>query len=108
MCCSKCNCCEGRAMKLCPVSLGIAIGIVSFFAVLIWSLWIMQYGMPSTLAAMNYPVPTLGTSFVHALLGLLKGFLCGFFIALLYDLIACCKCWRKCDKTIPPSSPDKI
>lgn len=99
---------DGTVMKLCPVSLGIAIGIVSFFAVLIWSLWVILYGMPPTLAAMHVPIPTVGMAFVHALLALVKGFLFGFFVGLIYDLIVCCKCCRKRDETVPPSSPNKI
>lgn len=88
-----------KCQKLCPVSLGLAIGIVSFFAVLIWSLWVMKYGMPPMLAAMHIPVPTLSSGFGHALLALLKGFIFGFFVALFYDLIACCIACITCKKT---------
>src|SRR5258708_938994 len=80
----------GKIAKLCPLSFGLAVGGVSFLAVLIWTLWIMTYGMPPMMIAMHMPVPTLSMGFVHALLALLKGFLFGFFVALFYDLIACC------------------
>lgn len=83
--------------KLCPVSFGLAVGIVAFFAVFIWSLWVISYGMPPMLVAMHVPAPTLGIAFVHALLALLKGFIFGFFVALFYDLIAKCISCKKCD-----------
>lgn len=84
-----------RCMKLCPVSFGLALGIVSFFAVLIWSLWVMSYGLPPMLEALHMPIPTLGSGFAHALLALLKGFIFGFFVALLYDLISHCMTCKK-------------
>src|SRR5690348_12071641 len=87
----------GGAKKLCPVSFGLALGIVSFFAVLLWTLWVINYGMPPMMVAMHLPVPTMGKGFEHALLVLIKGFLFGFFVALVYDLFACCfaRCCRK-------------
>jgi uncharacterized membrane protein YdjX (TVP38/TMEM64 family) len=85
---SKCGS-DGNVMKLCPVSLGLAIGIVSFFTVLIWTLWVMSNGMPAMMVAMHVPVPTLGRGVLHALLALVKGFLFGFFVAFVYDLFAC-------------------
>jgi chromate transport protein ChrA len=93
-------CCKGddkggKAKMLCPVSLGLAIGIVGFFAVLIWNLWVMHYGMPSVMVAMHVPMPTLRGGFEHALLVLLKGFLFGFFVALLYDFFASCCAGKK-------------
>ena len=89
MMCNKCG--YGRRPgKLCPLSFGLAVGIVSFFAVLIWTLWVMSYGMPPMMAALHIAAPTLSGGFVHALLALVKGFLFGFFVALFYDLIACC------------------
>lgn len=87
-------------MKLCPVSLGLAVGIVSFFAALIWTFYVMIYGLPPMMVAMHVPVPTLGRGFVHALFVLIKGFLFGFFVALFYDWIASCiyNCCKKSDK----------
>lgn len=89
MLCPKCGQ-NGSSMKLCPVSFGLAIGIVSFVAVFIWTLYVMNYGMPAMMTAMHLPEPTLGKGFMHALLALFKGFLFGFFVALLYDIFACC------------------
>ena len=94
---SKCGDCCSTSKKLCPVSFGLAIGLVSFFAMLIWSLWIMTHGVPPMMADM--PAPTLGSGFAHAILALIKGFIFGFFVALFYDLFACCfrkKSGEKC------------
>jgi hypothetical protein len=108
MMCAKCDN-GGKLKKLCPISLGLAVGIVSFFAVLTWTLWVMMYGLPPMMVAMQVPVPTLGGGAIHALLALLKGFIFGFFVALLYDLISCClmcvKSGRKCgcDNSSPES-----
>lgn len=96
------SCCKwGKSAMLCPFSLGLAVGLVAFFAVLFWSLWVMQYGVPPAMASHMPSVPSLSESFVRALGALLKGFLFGFFVALFYDLIGCClkKCCSKskCD-----------
>lgn len=90
---------EGKLKKLCPVSLGLAVGLVGFFAVLLWSLWVVIYGFTPAVMAMHLPITTLSQGFVVALLALLKGFLFGFFVALLYDVISCCvKCKKSCEK----------
>lgn len=90
-----------RCAKICPISFGLAVGIVSFFAVLIWTLWVINHGMTPMMMAMHIPAPTLSLGFSHALLALLKGFIFGFFVALFYDLIACgiacLRCKGKCD-----------
>jgi len=80
---------DGKVAKICPVSLGLAIGIVCFFAVMVWTVWVMSYGMPPLMIAMHIPAPTLARGFIHALLALVKGFIFGFFVALLYDVISC-------------------
>ncbi len=108
-------CCKGngggKAKKLCPVSFGLAVGMVAFFAVLIWTFWVMSYGMPPMMVAMHIATPTLSGGFVHALLALLKGFLFGFFIALFYDLFSCCmpgkKCGEKCGCGCCSTEPKK-
>ena len=107
MICAKCDN-GGRSKKLCPVSFGLAVGVVSFFAVLIWSLWTMTHGLPPMMIALHVPVPTLSGGFEHALLALFKGFLFGFFVALLYDLFACCFARKKADGSCEcGSSPSK-
>ncbi len=99
----------GRSKKLCPVSFGLSLGVVSFFAVLIWSLWVISYGMPPMIADLHMPIPTLGSSLVHALLAFFKGFIFGFFIALFYDLFACCFARKSCGSTCKEcgSTPSK-
>ena len=82
--------------KVCPLSLGLAVATVSFFAVLIWTLYAIYYGLPPVMVEMHDPTPTLSGGFVHALLAFVKGFLFGFFIALLYDFYSCCFGRKKC------------
>lgn len=90
-----------NSARLCPISFGLAIGVASFFAVLIWMLYIMSYGLPqTTMIAMHMPMPTLSMGFIHALFALVKGFVFGFVVALLYNAFSCC-CRKKCE-TIEP------
>jgi hypothetical protein len=106
MCGGKC----GGKGKLCPVSLGLAVGITAALAVFIWMSWMVYYGVPPTMASV-ITAPTIGGAFIHALWALLKGFLFGFFVALFYDFISCCckgPCCKKgecscgCCTTTPP------
>lgn len=93
---------SGKTMKLCPLSFGLAVGFVSFFAVVAWTAWVLTYGMPSMMVAMHMPPPTIHSGFMHALWAFLRGFLFGFFIALFYDLILgafCCLRSSKCDES---------
>jgi len=95
MSCGNCDC---RNMRLCPFSFGLAIGIVAGLAMFFWSLWVMKYGIPPMMAAKMVVVPvTFMGAVVHSLLCLLKGFLFGFFVALLYDWISSC-CKARCCK----------
>jgi hypothetical protein len=84
----KCGC--GKKKGLCPISLGLALGITSGLAIFLWSIWVMYYGMPTMMADFHMPIPTWSTSVMHALLGLVKGFVFGVVLALFYDLFACC------------------
>ena len=95
MSCGKC----GKGKALCPVSLGLALGIVSGLAVFIWSLWILHYGVPPAMAGRMMVAPTLMGGVIHALWALLKGFLFGFFLALFYDFFACCMKSMCCKKS---------
>src|SRR5262245_24544778 len=81
----KCSC-----KKLCPVSFGLAIGITFGLAVLIWSIWVIWFGPTTMMTQYHVAVPTFGHGVILALWALLKGFIFGFFVALFYDLIACC------------------
>lgn len=96
MSCGKCGCgCGKKGKGLCPVSLGLALGITSALAVLIGSIWIMYYGMPAIMVANHIPMPTWSSSLLFTLIMLVKGFIFGFVLALFYDLFACC-CKSKC------------
>lgn len=93
------KCDGGKAKKICPVSFGLAVGVVSFFAVFFATLWAMHYGLTPMQTAMHFPDPTLQGGLVDALLALIKGFVFGFFVALFYDIFACCMaCCRKSDE----------
>ena len=80
---------HGRS-KLCPVSLGLAIGLTCGLAMFIWALWVMYYGPTPMMAEYHLPTPTYKDAGWLFLGGLLKGFVFGFFVALFYDLITCC------------------
>src|SRR3990167_5487243 len=95
MSCDKCG--SGKAKGLCPVSLGLALGLTSGLAVLIWSLWVMFYGMPPAMAA-AMPELTWSGSALHALMAFVKGFVFGFVVAAIYDFCICC-CKMKCCKS---------
>lgn len=87
--------CRFKSYKLCPVSFGLAVGIVCFFCLLLWSCWVMIFGMSPTMMAWHIPFPTVGMAFAYAIFGFIKGFIFGFFVALFYDLISCCKCFKR-------------
>jgi len=82
----------GKGHKLCPISLGLAIGLVSGLAMFIWALWLMYFGASPMMAEYNLPVPTFKAALILLLAGFAKGFLFGFFVALFYD---CIICWCK-------------
>lgn len=83
-------CGKGRFKSpLCPLSLGIAIGVTSALAVLVWTVWVITQGMPPSMAAANIPMPTFETGAVHAFWALIKGFVFGFVVAFIYDLCLC-------------------
>ncbi len=92
-----CGNCDSKNMRLCPFSFGLAIGIVAFLAMFFWSLWVMKYGVPPSMAEHMVVPATFTAALVQSLLCLLKGFLFGFFVALLYDWISCC-CRARCCK----------
>jgi hypothetical protein len=83
--------------KLCPVSLGLAIGIVCGVGFFVWVLWVNYYGPSAWMLAAHLPVPTVEEGSIRALWALVKGFVFGFFVALLYDCISCC-CRSRCCK----------
>lgn len=94
---------NGKYMKLCPFSLGLAIGVtcgllMMFYAwVAAWYGWgmvmVTQYG-----AIFYGYAPTVIGGIVGGLWGLLKGFIFGFIIALVYNLCVGCK-FKGCSKS---------
>ncbi len=76
--------CKGKGKKLCPVSLGLSLGLVAALFVLIMPLF-------SAVAA-----PT-SEQWHAALMMFVQGLVGGFFIALFYDLISCL-CPGRCCK----------
>jgi hypothetical protein len=90
------NC--GCGKKLCPVSFGLALGLVVGLAMLLESLWVMYYGPSTMMTQLRIPVPTFDVAAINAFWGLVKGFVFGFFLALFYDLISCC-CKMRCCKS---------
>lgn len=97
---NKCGCGSKRS-KLCPVSFGLALGIVSALTVFIWSLYAIYYGPTPMMIAHQIPVPSYNDASWCALWTLISGFVFGFFLALIYDLISgCCKsrcCKGRCN-----------
>jgi hypothetical protein len=111
MACGKCGC-GTKGKHLCPLSLGLAVGLTAFLAVIVWSIWAMNMGLaPIEIGQMV--VPTWQGTIIQAFWGLIKGFAFGFVVALLYDLFACCfrgACAkRSCNcSCCGPQSPDKL
>lgn len=89
------NCGCGCNKKICPGSFGLAVGLVCGLAMLFEALWAIYYGPSAMMLQLHIPVPTIDVAAIHALWGLVKGFLFGFFVALFYNLISCC-CRSKC------------
>ncbi len=81
---------NGNGMKLCPFSLGLALGLTAALGTLVWMAWVMYAGPTAMMTQFGIPVPTLQEGLVRALWMLLKGFVFGVVVALLYDYIACC------------------
>jgi hypothetical protein len=81
--------------KLCPISLGVAIGITSALVIFIGFVWMMNTGVPPILEKM--PPITWGVVWYYTFCALIKGFIFGFIVALIYDLMQCAmaKCCRK-------------
>ncbi len=96
MSCEKCGC-SSKRMGLCPISFGLALGLTSFLAILTVVLIAIHYGTPTPMMdMMHMAVPTFKTGLIHAGYGFVKGFIFGFVLALIYDLIIkICKCCKK-------------
>lgn len=96
MSCGKC----GKGHGFCPVTLGLALGLTCALAVIAWSAFVMWFGMPEFLEGhvRMQASSEWSEAFVRAIWALVKGFLGGFFFALIYDFILCIKskCCGKC------------
>lgn len=99
--CDKC----GVGRGLCPVTLGLALGITCALMVFICSAWAMTFGLPVGMEEqMRMSVAhTWGEAGIRMVYALLKGFVGGFVFAMIYDLILCCKskCCGKCSCCTP-------
>ncbi len=89
---------ESSKHGLCPISFGLAVGITCFLAVIVAMLWITYFGASSSMMmhGMTMPAMSWSAALVHALWALVKGFVFGLVLALLYDLFVCCGKKRRC------------
>lgn len=101
MSCDKC----GMGKGLCPVTLGLALGLTCALMTLICAAWAIWIGLPAGMEeqmrmGVAHSWSEAGVRMVYALL---KGFTGGFVFALIYDLILCCKskCCGKCNCCSP-------
>lgn len=83
-----------KSWGLCPVSFGLALGIVTGITMFLFSIWMLYHGIPAHLIG-HIPQLTWAGTFVHGLVGIIEGFVFGFFVALLYDCFSSC-CKAKC------------
>lgn len=89
MSCGACGC-GTSSRHLCPFSLGAAIGITCFLTMFIGALWFMHTGIGLPMMINGGAMPSIGTILMMSLWGLVKGFLFGFVVALIYDFFVCC------------------
>jgi hypothetical protein len=97
--CEKCG--KGKSSCLCPVSLGLALGVTCFLGMFFMSVAVMNgYVPPPEMTALK-PEVTWSLAFTHSLWALLRGFVFGFVLAFFYNMFACCMrmCCRRSDKT---------
>lgn len=98
MVCAKCGGGKGRC-GLCPITLGLSIGITCFLMVFAWALWIVYHDagvLPAPVPAfMHEKILTVMEGLKMGGFGFVKGFIFGFLVALIYDVIkkacACCR-----------------
>lgn len=83
----KCKC-----MCLGPFSLGLALGVLSGLATLLIGLWALKFGLPTNVATqMGMAIPTsMSAAWTESLWSLITGFIFGFFLAIFYNIFACC------------------
>ena len=78
---------------ICPVTLGVSLGLTWALFIIVWSAWSMWFGIPALLDGNIYlaAADSWGDVWVKAIWGFVNGFLAAFFFALIYNLIVCCK-----------------
>lgn len=99
----------GKCGRLCPFSLGLALGLTGALAMILWAAWLMYYGVPAGMEG-QMPVPESWAAVcMSAFWILVKGFVFGFFIALFYNLCSRCKsmCCGKSDNSCCDSGSKK-
>lgn len=84
----ECKCSNG--FKLCPFSFGVALGVTSAIAVLVWTAWVMYHGATPMMLQYHVPMPSWKDGAWRALCFLLKGFFFGAVLAFVYDFVICC------------------
>jgi hypothetical protein len=86
----------GKKAKICPVSLGIAVGVTKglYLMLLAWVAMFFGYGtaMVDHISSV-YPsyVASFSGGLIGGLWGLICGFVFGFVVAFLYDWCVCCR-----------------
>ena|SRR3990167_2450817 len=87
---------KGKHFGLCPISFGLALGITCGIVVLFWAIGEMYYGISPMMQAQGITQLTWGSSIILAIWALVKGFIFGIILALIYDFIlylgAKCRC----------------
>lgn len=96
--------CKSSCFKLCPVSLGIAVGLTAMLSMWVVTMWGAYVAGESTAAYMQQMMAAMGdTPIWQIYLGVfLKGLFAGFFIALFYDLCRCVgskMCRKSCEQS---------
>ncbi|EKD73735.1 MAG: hypothetical protein ACD_45C00208G0002 [uncultured bacterium] len=86
--------------SLCPCAFGLALGLTSAIAILVWSIWMMYYGVPSAMAGHVMVPASAAEVVVWMAIALLKGFIFGFVLIALYNCIGGHKsrCKTSCGK----------
>lgn len=80
----------GRS-KLCPMSLGLALGLTSALAAFLMASWAIYQGVPPDMLAQHpdlVPMTWADAGWL-TLWTFIKGLIFGFILALIYDLITC-------------------
>ncbi|MHB1948203.1 MAG: bacteriophage holin [Gammaproteobacteria bacterium] len=85
--------------KLCPVSFGLAVGVIKglWLLLLAWAGWLFGYGMPAIEHIAKYYHGYAGSfqgGLIGGFFGFISGFIFGFIFAGLYDFFLCRGCMK--------------